>query len=316
MTESIWNACRKSIDIGSAEIYALLKDPRLSQEDRLLEVALVRQLGRVGYQAAAMALDRVVQESAAVQSLDTNSKRILRWDALPDPYPANVKSDMEEFEAIARTHLRYIRASLASDEPTQVLISGWYVRWFDEWPPEKIAAELRLPYEIRTYPTTDWHELLSHWGDIRTTIRREPAKKHVFVVKPAGCPWFPIDGPASATTELFPVTEQAYTAQIHMCGMSPWDDVLNALAVASAGVPNVEVHWHVYWTTDSQVPSAARDLLKAANSGAERARILDRASRDMLVRQRSQQFHQGHVYQGTLATMMDYVERGVALARA
>ncbi len=232
-----------------------------------------------------------------------------------DPEPT-VASRYEMPDAFAGMFLSAVRSALQQQPQTQVLLSGSLANTLLKWSPARIASALGTQHEVLTYPTSDLHEAIRHLTEVRDVIEREPNKPHVFVAKLIGCPWFPLSGPESATTGLFPQTSMPYTARVYLCGMWRWDLVLDTLASTSNGLTSVDFHWYIFPSVDPDLPHASLAPLARARTDAERAAILQSTSEAMLSKVREQQFNYNLRYTGTLESIAERVDKAVALASA
>lgn len=128
------------------------------------------------------------------------------------------------------------------------------------------------------------------------------------------CPWFPLEGPPSATTCLFPETGTSYSAIVVNYHMRRWDDVIGMLASNTSGINSVEYMHCVDIATESNIYSDTIDSLRVARSDPAISVILAEHSHKLLEQARESNFDSGNRYIGTLAEMMNRVDTAVNLA--
>ena len=315
LAKKAWTLCQsQSLHQAAHDLYGVLHNKAASPGARLRFMALLRELADSGFQVAAIAIDHVFRASPIVRRLEEKAKTAIRWIPLMDPAPRQSGQGIDA-EAYGRRIIRDLQSALSHCDSTQILVSGGTACWLFECPPGQFESELGRDYEVQLFATTDWHDQLRNLSAIRKTIARSPLKKHIFIAPLPGCPWFPLDGPISATTSLFPVVDATYSASVFMYGMLRWDCVLEVLATNLEGIYDVEYSCRVFIETDPELYTPSYEAIKAARSDSEKAVLLAQQSCENLDSARKQDFDYNRRYVGSLGDMVKRVNKAVALAQ-
>ena len=310
LSEEVWSLCHSpSLQQSAKGIYEVLTRQNISQDTHIRLMALSRELAQT-FQSSAIAVDLLFQESELVHLLESKAKRQVKWVTIMNQSTGNSNSPNKDICNPIVGHLKTVLADCKATQvfviPTIELMQSWSVRQAEE--------ELGPDYEIKLFPTLDWYDQLRNLSSIRKTISENPLKKRIFVAMLPPCPWFPLEGPPSATTCLFPETGEAYSAIVVNYHMRRWDDVIRMLASNTGGINSVEYMHCVDIATEGNIYSDTIDSLRAACSDSARSTILAELSHEQLEQARESNFNSGNRYIGTLTEMMNSVDTAVNLA--
>lgn len=316
LARKMWDLCHsKFVRRAARKLIRILSNESLSNETRIRLKALSNQLGSVGFQAAAIANDRIFSRSALVSQLNERAKAEVKWIPSMEDDIISFQSSMEDMcEVKRRPIIQYLRKTLQTCSAQKILVTGPLASWLFDSPSYTIKREIESDYEVLRYPTQDPHNCLAAMGAIRQIVTRDPNRKEIFISLFHFCPWFPLQGPPCTSTSLFPKLKTPYTARVICWGMIRWDGVLKYLALNTEGTKDVEYEWFVTINMDPMSHTDWIEAMKASQSNSERARLLFEYSQEMLEFERRRRFSPDIKYVGSFEEMIERVNKTVALA--